>query len=73
MRYIIWDERDDGYVYPEECDSKKKAIRKADQVWKNWITDEDKKHIVAFYVMESDNPDEDSPNHYDGNDIKRYK
>lgn len=73
MRYIIWDERDNGNVYPEEYDSKKEAIRTADTWWKNWITDEDKRHIVAFYVMESDNPDEDALNHYDGNEIKRYK
>ena len=73
MKYIIWDERENDKVYPEEYDNKEEAIRVANTWWKNWITDEDKKHIVAFYVIESENPDRDAPNHYNGNEIKRYK
>ena len=73
MKYIIWDERENDKVYPEEYDNKEEAIRVANTWWKNWITDEDKKHIVAFYVIESENPDRDAPNHYNGIEIKRFK
>jgi hypothetical protein len=37
------------------------------------LTEHDQQHRTAFYVLESINPDEDAPDHYDGEIIKRWK
>ena len=73
MKYIIWDERKDGQFFTEEYDSKEEAIRNADLEWSRYKTDWEKKQTIAFFVLESENPDEDADNHYDGNPVKVYK
>ena len=73
MKYIIWDERKDGQFFAEEYDSKEEAIRNADLEWNRYKTDWEKKQTIAFFVLESENPDEDADNHYDGNPVKVYK
>ena len=73
MKYIIFDERDNGNYLTEEYDNKEEAIREADKEWDKYTTDEEKRHTVAFYVLESANPDEDATNHFDGNPVKEYK
>ena len=37
------------------------------------MSDSDKKHTTAYYVLESVNPDVESDDHYDGDIIKRWK
>lgn len=73
MKYIICDERDNGNYFTEEYDNKEEAIREADIEWDKYTTDEEKRHTVAFYVLESANPDEDAVNHFDGIPVKEYK
>ena len=72
MKYILFDKRDDGQIFTEEFENKEEAIRRADITWERYITDNEKRHIVEFYVLESVNPDEDSENHWDGNYVKIY-
>ena len=48
------------------------AMEYAEYSW-NCMSDSDKKHTTAYYVLESVNPDEESDNHYDGNIIKKWK
>ena len=71
MKYIIFDARKGNY-FTEEYDNKEEAIREADKEWDR-MTDEEKRHTVEFYVLESANPDEDAVNHFDGNFVKKYK
>lgn len=71
-RDIVWDKRHSGQVFTEEYDNKEEAVREADLIWKE-TTDEEKRHFVDFLVLESVDPDENSVNHYDGNEVKRYK
>lgn len=73
MKYIIVDDRGPGRFFTEEYDSKEEAILEANTQWERYLTDEEKRHIASFYVLESENPDEDAANHYDGNEVKRYK
>ena len=37
------------------------------------LTKCDQKRRTAFYVLGSVNPDEDAPDHYDGDIVKRWK
>lgn len=48
------------------------ALREAEGQW-NQLTRYDQKHRTAFYVLESVNPDEGAPDHYDGDIVKRLK
>lgn len=73
MKYIIFDERDNGNYFTEEYDNKEEAIREAEKELDKYTTDEEKRHTVAFYVLESANPDEDAVDHFDGNLVKEYK
>ncbi len=73
MKYIICDARDNGNYFTEEYDNKEEAIKEADKEWDRYKTDEEKRHTVEFYVLESANPDENAENHFDGNFVKRYK
>lgn len=73
MKYIIVDDRGPGRFFTEEYDSKEEAIREADTQWERYTTNEEKRHIVSFCVLESENPDEDAADHLDGNEVKRYK
>lgn len=72
MKYILFDKRDDGQIFTEEFENKEEAIRRADITWERYITDNEKRHIVEFYVLESINPDEDAEDHWDGNYVKLY-
>ena len=72
MRYILFDKRDDGQIFTEEFENKEEAVRRADITWERYITDNEKRHIVEFYVLESVNPDEDAEDHWDGNYVKIY-
>lgn len=72
MKYILFDKRDDGQVFTEEFETKEEAVRRADITWERYITDNEKRHIVEFYVLESINPDEDAEDHWDGNYVKLY-
>lgn len=71
MKYIIID-RKNGDEFTEEFESKEEAISRADTEWDH-LSDYDKKHREAFYVLESANPDEDAENHFDGDPVKTYK
>lgn len=71
MRYLVIDERKhDEFV--EEFDKEEAAIAFADDEWER-MTKEDKDSTVAYYVLESVNPDPDSEDHYDGDFAKIYK
>ena len=72
MKYILFDKRDDGQIFTEEFENKEEAIRRADITWERYITDNEKRHIVEFYVLESVNSDEDAEDHWDGNYVKIY-
>lgn len=52
--------KDDGQTYEE--------TREAKREW-NKMSEYDKKSCKRFYVLESENPDEESENHYDGNSV----
>lgn len=70
MKYIIVDNKD-GDLFTTEFNTAEEAIKEADKQF-NYLTEHDKKHRQAFYVLESVNPDEDADNHFDGNPIKEY-
>ena len=71
MKYIIIDFKD-GDFFADEFDSKDEALREAEEQWEQ-LTKRDRERREAFYVLESINPDEDAPDHYDGNIVKRWK
>lgn len=48
-----------------ESDNLEKLIAMANSDW-NHMCNEDRKRTVSMYVIESTNPDEDAPDHYDG-------
>lgn len=60
-----------GDEFTKEFDTKEEAINFADNIW-NHLSNYDKKHREAFYVLETTNPDEDAENHFDGDIIKEY-
>ena len=67
MKYIVIDERKNDF-FTEEFESKDEAIKTAKSDWDR-RTEHDKKRTVAYYVLESVNPDEDADDHFDGNPI----
>ena len=71
MKYIVMDYSDGDY-FTEEFEDKEEAIREADGQWEH-LTRCEQKRRTAFYVLESINPDEDAPDHYDGDIVKRCK
>lgn len=71
MKYIIMDFKD-GDFFTDEFDTKEEALQEAEEQW-NQLTKCDQKHRTAFYVLESVNPDEEAPDHYDGDIVKRWK
>lgn len=71
MKYIIMDFKD-GDFFADEFDSKDEALREAEEQWEQ-LTKRDRERREAFYVLESINPDEDAPDHYDGDIVKRWK
>lgn len=71
MKYIIIDERKND-TFTEEYGSKAEAIAKAEHEWGK-MSEFDKKSCKRFLVLESDNPDEEAENHYDGNPVWEAK
>ena len=71
MKYIIIDENN-GDMFNKEYESREEALKQAEIDW-GYLTDREKEKRTAFYVLESVNPDEEAPDHYDGEPIKVYK
>lgn len=71
MKYIIMDYTD-GDCFTDEFENKEEALQEADEQWEH-LTRCEKKHRSEFYVLESINPDEGTPDHYDGGIVKRWK
>lgn len=71
MKYIVMDFKN-GDFFADEFSSKQEALQEAEEQWEQ-LTERDQQHREAFYVLESVNPDEDAPDHYDGNIVKRWK
>jgi len=65
MKYIIIHSKD-GDDFTKEYDDKAQSIEQAMFDW-SCLTEHDKKHTTAFYVLEIVNPDEGAINHFDGN------
>lgn len=70
MKYIFMNESKNGLVI-EEFKTAEEACARADQVF-NALFDTDKKNLEAFYVLESVNPDDEAPDHFDGNIVRDY-
>lgn len=71
MKYIIMDFKD-GDFFTDEFENKQEALQEAEEQWEQ-LTERDQQRRTAFYVLESINPDEDAPDHYDGQIVKRWK
>lgn len=67
MKYIVIDQTTTD-AFTKEFDDKEKAIKTA-EIDFSYLTKSDLKKRVAFYVLESDNPDESAENHFDGTPI----
>lgn len=66
MKYILVDDRTQHKrdIFTSEFDSLEEAIKEADNQFRHMTKAE--REISDFYVLESDDPDEDAPNHLDG-------
>ena len=71
MKYIIMDYRD-GELFADEFNSAEEAIETAEAEWNN-LSDHDKKHRTEFFVLESVNQNKDAEDHFDGNEVRRWK
>lgn len=71
MKYIIMDFKD-GDFFTDEFDTKEEALQEAKEQWEQ-LTEHDQQRRTAFYVLESINLDEEAPDHYDGEIVKRWK
>lgn len=71
MKYIIMDYVG-GDCFTTEFEGREEALQEAEGQWE-CLTRYDQKRITEFYVLESVNPDEDAPDHYDGDIVKRWK
>ena len=71
MRYLVIDELKNE-MYVEEFETEIEAIKKADAEFDS-LTPGDKKKKIAFYVLESVDPDPESVDHFDGDFVKIYK
>lgn len=60
-----------GSEWTEEHETKEQAIKAADKEY-NHMNECDKKNTSYMYILESVNPDEDAPNHFDGDIVKTY-
>lgn len=68
MKYIVWDQRKNGETFTEEFDDLEDAVDTAVADWRNKSKNE-KNDVQDFYLLESENPDPDADNHFDGNDL----
>ena len=71
MKYIVIDIAN-GDMFTDEFATEVEAIREADRQW-NRLNETEKQNRESFYIIESDNPDVDADNHYDGSIVKIYK
>lgn len=72
MKYVIVDQiKNDGDIFTTECATLEEAIKEAD-IQFAYLTKADKKNRKSFYILESIDPDEESPSHLDGDIIKEY-
>ena len=74
MKYLVVDNQMEYGATEEikEFEILEDAMEYAEHSW-NCMSDSDKKHTTAYYVLESVNPDVESDDHYDGNIIQRWK
>lgn len=70
-RFVVVDQKDND-CFSTECDTMEQAIMEADNQW-GLLTNAEKKSRIAFYILESVNPDEEAVDHFDGNIVKNYK
>lgn len=68
MKYIVWEQRKSGETFTEEFDDLEDAVNAAVADWRNMSKNE-KNDVLDFYLLESENPDPDACNHFDGNDL----
>jgi len=66
MKYVVIDARD-GDVWTSEHDNLEDAIADAKQRWYHLTADE--KDESNFYILESQNPDEEAEDHLDGDTV----
>lgn len=71
MKFIAIEETKED-MFTKEFESKEEAITYADMMWSK-TSDNDKKNVFSFYVIESKNPDVESDDHFDGDVVKSYK
>ena len=71
MKYVIIDDCGTD-LYTEEFNDKEKAVNQAICKW-NRLSDHDKNRRMAFFVLESVNPDEEAEDHLDGTPILTLK
>lgn len=70
MKYILFDQTETD-AFTSEFDNLDEAIKAGDRDF-GYLTDNDKKHRTAFYLLESCEPDEEAEYHYDGKIIKEW-
>ena len=71
MKYIVVKETNTDWFTTEHA-SKEEALKEAEYFWDR-MSKYDKKATKSYYVLESDNPDEDADNHLDGKYVKKWK
>ena len=71
MKYIYAREIK-GDIFTEEFATAEETISHGDNEW-DGLTQHDRDRTTAAYILESVNPDEDAPDHLDGNIIKTWK
>lgn len=71
MKYVLI-EGVRGSEYPQEFEKREVAIDAGNKIW-DAMCEQDKKNTGYFFLLESENPDEDANNHYDGEIVKRWK
>lgn len=69
--YILIDDRGTD-LYTEEYTSPEEALKDAEMQWDH-LTDREKANCEAFYLIKSENPDEEAENHLDGDLVKSWK
>ena len=72
MKYVLIDWVKDGDMLTEEFETAEKAVESASYEWEH-LSESDKNRRSDFYVLESANPDEDAEDHFDGNEVRRWK
>ena len=72
MKYVLIDWVKDGDMFTEEFETAEEAVESASYEWEH-LSENDKNRRSGFYVLESANPDEDAEDHFDGNEVRRWK